>query len=446
MQEDYLTSLLGIQGYRVSAIEQRDSGTVVVHLERSRKDYICGRCGGVVSSGYDHSTHELRHLMLWEHQTILRFQRYRVKCPDCGVQTEALEFAQIRGPRVTRRLARLIHELCKVTTVKAVATLFRLHRHTVKEIDKAALEGIQSQRPLDGIRVLGMDEIAVGKGHKYWTLVSSLEGPRGPEMLHIVEGRSEKRLKRFWRWFGKERAAQITHAVIDMCRAFEKSIRAHCSQEIQIIYDKFHVLRHLNEALNTARKAELRKGLGHFKKTLSGKKFILLARRARVRGHAREALNAILAASPKLKKAHLLKESLGHLWDYTYKGCARRFWEEWKAQLKWSRLKPYHKFAKMIDRHLHGILAYCDKKVSLGYIESSNLKARNVIRRAYGYRDKDYMKLKIIQACTPWMGQFRPWGVTLILNTFKNYIFASQRLTGMGRRYGTTMFSPQGAG
>ena len=411
MQEECLTSLLGIQGYSVSKVERRGDAAVV-HLERTRMDYTCGRCGRVMSAGYDHTTEELHHLMFWQHQTILRFERYRLKCPECGVKTEAIEFADIRGPRVTHRLACFIYELCKVTTVKAVAALLRLHRHTVKEIDKKTLQKIQDQRPLDGIGVLGMDEIAVGKGHKYWTLISALEGPRGPELLNIVEGRSQKRLKSFWNWFGKERAVEITHAVIDMCRAFEKSIRAHCSREVQIIYDKFHVLRHLNEALNTVRKDELRKSLGRFKKTLSGKKFILLARRSRLRRHAREALDDILAASPKLKKAHLLKESLGHLWDYTYKSCALRFWKDWKSQLKWSRLKPYHKFVTMVERHLHGILSYCDKKVSLGYIESSNLKARNVIRRAYGYRDKDYMKLKIIQACTPWMSQFCPWRVT----------------------------------
>ncbi len=245
MQVDSLTSLLAIQGYRVSGIEQRGD-ILVVDLERLRKDYVCGHCGGVVSAGYDHTTEELHHLTLWQHQTILRFPRYRVNCPKCGVKTEAIEFADMRGPRVTRPLARLIHELCKVTTDKAVAVLFGLDWHTVKSIDKAALQEIQSQRPLDGVTVLGMDEIAVGKGHYYWTLISALQGPRGSEMLNIVEGRSEKRLRRFWRWFGKERAAQITHAVIDMCPPFEKSIRAHGSREVQIIYDKFHVLLHLN--------------------------------------------------------------------------------------------------------------------------------------------------------------------------------------------------------
>lgn len=422
MQQDFLTMALGIQGFRVKAVEQIGNlsgrSIVRVHLERTRTGYNCGKCGRFVTCGYDHSPQELRHLMLWQHPTFIRFDHYRVDCPDCGVQTEALEFADVRGPRVTRPMASLIHELCKVAAVKAIAILFGLHRHTVKNVDKETLGNIQAERPLDGITVLGMDEISVGKGQNYWTLVSALEGPRGPEMLNVVEGRSEKRLKRFWRWFGKERAAKITYAVIDMWRAFENSIRAHCRKKVgdeiivaKIIYDRFHVMRKLNEALNTVRKAELGKALGRFKKTLSGKKFVLLKRRARVRGKAREALDAILAASPRLFKAHLLKESFGHLWDYTYKGCARRFWEDWKAQLKWSRLEPYRKFVKMIESRFDGILAYCDKKVSLGYVESANLKARNVIRRAYGYRDKDYMKLKVIQACTPWMVKFRPWTV-----------------------------------
>lgn len=85
-----------------------------------------------------------------------------------------------------------------------------------------------------------------------------------------------------------------------------------------------------------------------------------------------------------------------------------KFWQGWKSQLKWSRLKAYHKFARMIDKHLDGILAYCDKKVPMGYMEATNLKAKNIIRRAYGYRDKEYMKLKIIQGCSS-LGIFNPW-------------------------------------
>jgi transposase len=109
-------------------------------------------------------------------------------------------------------------------------------------------------------------------------------------------------------------------------------------------------------------------------------------------------LKLLLKANKRLNTAYLLKESFGRLWDYSYKGCALRFWNDWKAELKWTRMKSYRNFVKMVDRHWDGIIVFCDKKVSLGYIESSNLKARNVIRRAYGYRDKEYMKLKVIQA------------------------------------------------
>ena len=163
------------------------------------------------------------------------------------------------------------------------------------------------------------------------------------------------------------------------------SFTAHCPG-IQILYDQFHVIRHLLGSLNEVRKAEFRR---------------LLPRPAgRVILLSRQALTELLAANRRLLKAHLLKESFDHLWSYTSTTWANKFFQAWVDQLKWSRLKPYHRVVKMIENHLDGVLAYCDKPVSLGFIESANGKARNVIRMAYGYRDKAYMKLKIIQAAT----------------------------------------------
>ncbi len=112
-------------------------------------------------------------------------------------------------------------------------------------------------------------------------MVSALEGPRGPELLNVVVGRKEQSLKKFWKWFGAERAKRITHAVMDMWEPFRNSFLKPCPG-IKIIYDKFHVIQHLLDALNEVRKAELSQALGRFKKTLAGKKFVLLARRAHV--------------------------------------------------------------------------------------------------------------------------------------------------------------------
>ena len=328
-------------------------------------------------------------------------------CPTCGLKAERLPWAAPYA-RVTTKLAALVGELCKVLTNSAVALLLWLHPGTVKTLDKRALQAAQAARPLEGITTLGIDEIAVGRGQTYWHLVHALDGPRGAELLFVGEGRKEQDLKKFWRWFGRPRARQITHAVMDMWKAFRRSFEAHCPGVV-ILYDKFHVIRHLLEALNTVRKQEFKRAGKSLKGLLCGKKFLLLSRLAHVRGKAREALTQLLGANRRLFKAHLLKESFGHLWSYRSKTWARKFFAQWVEQLKWSRLAPYQKFARMVERHLEGLLAYCDKPVSLGYIEGSNLKARNIIRRAYGYRDKEYMKLKIIQGCSS-LGVFRPWG------------------------------------
>jgi transposase len=410
MPEENLTTLLGFPGFRVVDMKVQKRGwrsRVILSLERERGfPFKCSECKQEVEEVTAYRKRWIRHLFLWQHVTLLRFQQYRVICPRCGLKVESLPWLA-RYERVTTPLAAMVAELCKVMTNKAVGLLMELHTGTVKAIDKAAMIQAQAARPLDGITVLGVDEIAVGKGHHYWHLVSAMDGPRGAELLYIGEGRKEKDLKPFWKWFGSERTALITHAVMDMWKGFIKSFRAHVPQ-IVLIFDKFHILRHLSEALNKVRKQEFVKAKGKFRGLLAGKKFVLLSRQAHVRGKARQALNDLLAFSKKLAKAHLLKESFVHLWSYRSKTCARRFFDAWVKDLRWMRLKSYEKFAQMVEKHWDGILAAKDKQVKLGYIEATNLHARNIIRRAYGYRDTEYMKLKIIQACSS-LGAFRPW-------------------------------------
>lgn len=410
MPGDNFTTLLGLKGFQVKALGLEGSGwrrRVIITLEREPGyRFRCSGCGAEVKEVTPYQERLVQHLPFWQHVTLIRFQEYRVICPTCGLKVEAIPWLSPYA-RGTTLLSGMVAELCKVMTNKAVGLFYELHTDTVKAIDKAAMEKAQAERPLDGITKLGVDEISVGRGHNYWHLVSAMDGPRGPELLYIGEGRKEKDLEGFWKWFGAERTARITHGVMDMWKGFIKSFRAHCP-DIVIIFDKFHILRHLSETLNKVRNSELARAKGHFRGLLAGKKFILLSRQAHVRGKAREALNDLLSFSRKLAKAHLLKESFRHLWSYRSKTWARKFFTAWVKDLRWSRLKPYHTFAKMVEKHLDGILACCDTKVSLGYIEATNLHARNVIRRAYGYRDKEYMKLKIIQACSH-MGEFKPW-------------------------------------
>ena len=407
---DYFTRLLGIQGFVVIAVAQVQHGLfshVILDIKRTQQRFVCSECGHVSTDGINYRERMIQHLSFWQHRCYLRFMQFRVNCPRCGLKVEALPFIH-RYSRVSVMLGNLVYELCKVMTNKAVGIFQGLDDGTIKAIDKDKLLEKQANRSLDGITALGVDEIFVG-GKNCLHMVSALDGPRGPELIYIGKGRKEKNLKKFWKWFGPKRTKLIKIAVMDMWKGFINSFRANCPG-IVILYDKFHVITHLLDALNKVRQHELKHLSKKLKGLLTGKKFILLSRLAHVRGNARVALNELLYASPRLRKAHLLKESFSHLWSYKSKTCAKRFWRLWKDSLKWTRLESYQRFVRMVDKHLDGILAYCDHKLPLGFVESTNLKAKNIIRRAYGYRDDEYMKLKIIQACSS-LRFFQPWTV-----------------------------------
>lgn len=162
MRLHYLTTLLGIQGYRVIrlAVESRSSRpTVVLELQQVRRSHECGGCHRQLKQAHSSWWIQVQHLTWWQYPTVLRVRRYRVQCPRCGLTLAPLPCIA-EGARVTRGLAALVGELCKVMTLKAVAALQGLHRGTVKALDTRALQQAQATRPLEGITVLGGDEAA----------------------------------------------------------------------------------------------------------------------------------------------------------------------------------------------------------------------------------------------------------------------------------------------
>jgi transposase len=170
-----------------------------------------------------------------------------------------------------------------------------------------------------------------------------------------------------------------------------------------ILFDKFHVMRHLGEALDTVRKSEYARLAGRDRRYIKGQKYTLLSRRENLTLDGKKALKTLLAANKRLNTAYLLKESFGQLWDYKREAWARRFFENWRSGLKWQRLKPYEKFAAMIERHWDGIAAYCrpENKVSLGFVEGLNNKIRVIQRRAYGLKNEEYFRLKVLTCMLP---------------------------------------------
>jgi len=209
-------------------------------------------------------------------------------------------------------------------------------------------------------------------------------------------------MDQFYRFLGQKKAKRIRLAVMDMWKAFRNSTHANAPQAA-ILFDKFHVMKHLGEALDKVRKAEYARLGGKQRQFIKGQKYTLLSHPQNLTGTAKKNLKLLLAANKRLNTAYLLKESFGQLWDYNREAWARKFFENWRASLKWQRLKPYEKFAEMIERHWDGLAAYCkpENKVSLGFVEGLNNKIRVMQRRAYGLRDEEYLRLKVLTSMLP---------------------------------------------
>ena len=330
----------------------------------------------------------------------LEFERWRVRCPKCmAVVVEQLDWLA-KNPRHTQRFAMHVGALCREMTNKAVAELEHLHVDTVKDLDKIYMRLQISEATLPSPRVIGVDEISIRKGHNYRIVVSDLD--LGRPIWVGGQGRKEEDMNAFFEEIGAAKSKSIELAAMDMWKPFRNSLTRNAPQA-RIVFDKFHIMRHLSEALDDVRRSEYSRLAGKDRSYIKGQRYTLLSHRENLTIEGRQSLKKLLMANKRLNVAYLLKESFGQLWDYQTEGWARRFFENWRASLKWQRLKPYEKFARMIDRHWDGIASYChpENKCSLGMVEGLNNKIRVLQRRAYGYRDEEYLKLKIVAAFLP---------------------------------------------
>jgi len=331
----------------------------------------------------------------------LEFDLRRVHCRRCGgVKRERLDWLAA-NPHYTKRFALYVGKQCRSASIKEVAEDLRLDWHAVKEMDKLYMREqlARAGEPKPGI--IGIDEISLRKGHVYRILVSDLERQE-PIWFGGVD-RSEESMAMFYDFFGPRRTKRIRLAVMDMWKPFRNVTEARAPQAA-ILYDKFHVVRHLNAAMDKVRKAEYKRLTDRAdRQYIKGQKYVLLSHRANLTPDKRRRLATLLAANKRLNTAYILKEDFGRLWSYRSDAWARKFFEQWRASLKWQRLKPFEAFAAMIERHWPGIAAFCqpENKISLGFVEGLNNKVRVIQRRCYGLRDEDYLHLKILTSVLP---------------------------------------------
>lgn len=393
MGETDWSRVLGWPGYRVYRHEINEQAKTLklwVRRKRGNRKLECSGCGRKFTEVYDSYEREVRDLPWSEYRTTVVIELYRVRCPDCGVKTEKVPQLPSKAP-FSKRFEEAVGLACESAAVRRVARQFGLASSTVRAIDVRYLSRWSEGRRKPALRQMGVDEIYLGKKQKFLTVVSNLETG---EPLWFGRERKKETLDEF---FEKQLSAfqrsAIRAACVDMHKPYRLSLEQWVPQ-CRIIYDKFHVMQHANEAVTEVRRAEFFRKGGAARELIKGKHWLLLTRWVHLNTHKKRQLNHLFALNRRVMKAYLLKESLDRLWNYTYEGAMLRYLQSWIDQLRWQRLKPMEKLAEMLLNHLEGILNYCKIKVPMGVVEAVNGNIKALLRRGRGYRDLHYLLLK----------------------------------------------------
>ena len=352
---------------------------------------VCSECLQVSFLVHSYGRRLVRDLNMAQLQVWLDVPQRKVRCASCGVRVEALEFVEPHR-RFTKRFERAVAGLCRLLPIKHVAAHFDLSWHTVREIDHRRLQAEVGQPCYDGLRVLAIDEIAVRKGHDYMTIVLNLQSGR---IVWVGDGRYESTLSDFFSDLTPEQRASIEAIAVDMSPPYRKGLAIWCP-DAAIVYDFFHmVAKYGLEVLDKIRSQQVKRFTGPSRKFIKGSKYLLLRNSSDLDAEQRTRLRALLDVNEPLAIAYLLKDQLKKLWSYTSEAWAERALLHWAALAFDSGLPPLVRFAKGLLRHVDGILNHCRYPIHTSRLEGMNNKVKVIKRQAYGYRDREYFKLKI---------------------------------------------------
>jgi transposase len=387
------TRLLGWPGYRVYRYELDEASKKLklwVRKKPNHRGYECSGCGRRVHAVIATWEREVADLDCFEFRTTVVLDVYRLDCVACGPKVERIEQVPSKAP-YTKRFEDRVGQACESAAARRVARQFGLPESTVRAIDLRYLERWAAKRRKAPLKHMGVDEIHMGKKVKFITVVSNLETG---EPLWFGRERKKETLDEFFRTqLRSSQRGNIEAACVDMWQPFTDSI-TQWACECRIVYDKFHIMQHANEAVNEVRRAEFFRKGGRLREIVKGKRWLLLTRWVNLDGKKKQLLNELFKLNRRVMKAYLLKEALEHLWEYKYEGAAVRYLQAWVDQLRWQRLLPFQKLANTLVAHLDGILNYCRTKVRFGVVEAINGNIRMLINRGRGYKNLRYLLLK----------------------------------------------------
>ena len=392
MSTSLLYHAFGLRGYRYLRTDYVE-GEVLFSIEQSRESYCCSDCGSRKVIRHGDVPRPFRCVPIDSKPVTVVLAIPRLECKECGLVRQAeVTFAEPRRS-YTKGFARYVLELSQHMTIQDVARHLNVGWDLVKEIQRQDLERRFSRPPLKHLRQIAIDEICIGRGPRYLTVVLDLESGA---VVFVGQGKSAAARLPFWRRL-RAAHAQIEAVAIDLSKAYISAVQTWCPRA-EIVFDHFHIIKLMNEKLSDLRRQLYRQLTEDLPKdVLKGTRWLLLKNPENLDKDRdeRARLDEALRLNAPLATAYYLKEDLRQLWEQPNKQAAENFLVRWYERAMASGIRQMQPLARTLAGHKMGLLAWYDYPISTGPLEGTNNKIKTMQRQAYGFRDQEFFILKI---------------------------------------------------
>jgi transposase len=394
--ETLIRKQLRLKAHKVTKVEEAGE-CLVVYFERLGQRLLrCGVCRQRCKEIHDVRTErEWRDLWIRKSPLKLRYCPRRVVCPRCGVRVEDFPWAE-PWSRVTTALSIAVARLARELSWQGTARQYGLNWKSVAAIVQRAVEYGLRHRARPPVHVLGIDEVSRRKGQVYLTVVYDLERR---VLLWVGDDRTEEAVRPF---FTKEMRTRRCHTLrvvcMDMWAAYANLVGEHASNA-QILFDRFHIVKHLNEALEEVRRSEMRRLSLKERVVFKRSRWLLLKNPWNLTGEQKDRLSTMVRWNAPIVRAYYLKEVFQLFWEYRQPKRAKDHLEKWMRSAMRSRLEPFKKFVRMIRSHIDGILSWTKHRVSNGAVEGMNNKIKSISHRSFGFRGAKNFIAAIYHCC-----------------------------------------------
>jgi transposase len=392
MSVEITEQILEMQNYSIKNVSIT-AEHVVFECEKKEPIYCCPHCKQQTFSCYDSMRRLIEDMPMSGKRVFLDLPIFRLYCSTCKkVLTEYLTFLQ-PYQRYTNRFIHFIHHLCAISTVKEVSEMTGLHWNSVQRIDQQYLETHLNHSKWEDIKTLCIDEVSYKKHHHYLTIISDCETG---QIIEIIEGRSYQNVAKVLKKIKRKARLKIKWVSVDLWKPYLKIIHQYFPNA-QIVLDKFHLIGQLNKAIDTIRKDEQMTQEGEGRRILKNSRWLFLYGQENLNESQSQRLNTITNLNQNLYQAYLLKEEFRSIMNELRESEGRTAIIQWIESVMATNLEPLKKFARLIKRHLQKLLNYFVHPIASGLAEGLNNLIATVKKKAYGYRNMKYFKLKILQ-------------------------------------------------